>query len=54
MRLIGARASDWRADRPDVRPGAWIGGIIAAVVFYVAISALVGHLIVGNGSPYLS
>jgi hypothetical protein len=24
------------------------------VVFYVAISALVGHLIVGNGAPYLS
>ncbi len=54
MRIIGARTSDWRPGRPDVRPGLWIGGIVAALVFYVAISALVGHLIVGNGSPYLS
>ena len=54
MRFIGARASDWRPGRSDVRPALWIGGIIVALAFYVAVSAIVGHLVVGNGAPYLS
>jgi hypothetical protein len=54
MRIIGARASDWRAGRPDVRPGVWIGAIFVALTFYVVVAGLVGWLIVGNGAPYLS
>jgi len=54
MKLIGARADDWRPGRPDVHPAAWIGGIIAAVIFYYVIAAIIGHVINGNGSPFLS
>ena len=54
MHIIGARASDWRPARRDVKPALWIGGVIGALVFYVAVSAAIGHLIVGNGAPYLS
>ena len=54
MKLIGARADDWRPGRPDVHPAAWIGGFIAALIFYYVIAAIIGHVINGNGSPFLS
>jgi len=54
MSLIGARKDDWRPDRADVKPGYWIGGFVGAVVFYIAVATVVGHIINGNGSPYLS
>ncbi len=54
MKLLGARLDDWRPGRSDVKPAAWIAGIIAAAAFYVAIAGLVGTLINGNGSPFLS
>ena len=54
MSIIGARRDDWRPGRPDVKPGYWIGGFIGAVVLYFAVAEFVGHLINGNGSPYLS
>jgi hypothetical protein len=54
MSIIGARKDDWVPGRRDVRPGWWIGGFIAATVLYLAVAELVGHLINGNGSPYLS
>ena len=54
MSILGARTDDWRAGRPDVRPLVWIAGIIVALVFYVAIAALIGTVINGNGSPFLS
>jgi hypothetical protein len=54
MSIIGARKDDWRPGRSDVKPAYWIGGFIAAVVFYIAVAAIVGHIINGNGSPYLS
>jgi hypothetical protein len=54
MRIIGARASDWRPGRPDVKLSQWIGGFVVAAVFYVAIAAAMGHLINGDGSPFLS
>jgi hypothetical protein len=54
MRYIGARADDWRPARSDVKPGVWIAGFVAAAVFYVVIAALIGSLINGNGSPFLS
>lgn len=54
MGILGARADDWRAGRPDVRPLVWIGGIIVAVIFCIAIAALIGTVVNGNGSPFLS
>jgi hypothetical protein len=54
MSIIGARKDDWRADRADVKPAYWIGGFIVAGLVYFAVADVVGHLINGNGSPYLS
>jgi len=54
MSIIGARKDDWVPDRPDVRPAHWIAGFIGAALLYFAIAELVGHLINGNGAPYLS
>ncbi len=54
MSIFGARTDDWRPDRPDVRPFVWIGGIVVAVAFYIAVAAIVGTIINGNGSPFLS
>jgi hypothetical protein len=53
-RYFGARLDDWHPGNPKVKPAAWIGGLVAAAVFYVAVSAIIGHIVVGNGSPYLS
>ena len=54
MRYIGARADDWHPDRSDVKVGLWIAGFVCAAVFYVAVAGLIGSLINGNGSPFLS
>jgi len=54
MSIIGASGNDWHPGRPDVHPGWWIGGIIAAIVFYIAVAAIIGNIINGNGSPFLS
>jgi|HubBroStandDraft_1064217.scaffolds.fasta_scaffold652544_2 hypothetical protein len=54
MGIIGARGDDWHPGRPDVHVGYWIGGIIGAIVFYLAVAAVIGSIINGNGSPYLS
>jgi hypothetical protein len=54
MNIIGARGDDWRPDRPDLHPIWWIGGIIGAVVFYIAVAAIIGSIVNGNGSPYLN
>jgi hypothetical protein len=54
MRFIGARKDDWRPDRADVKPAYWIGGFIGAAVLYLVVAAIVGHIINGDGSPFLS
>jgi hypothetical protein len=54
MSIIGARKDDWRPGRSDVKPAYWIGGFIVAALLYFAVADFVGHLINGNGSPYLS
>jgi hypothetical protein len=53
MSIIGARKDDWRADRPDVHPGWWIGAFIGAAVLYIVVAGFIGHLMNGNGSPFL-
>jgi hypothetical protein len=54
MSIIGARKDDWRPGRADVKPAYWIGGFVAAALLYFAVADFVGHVINGNGSPYLS
>ena len=54
MNIIGARKDDWRADRRDVRPLYWIGGFLCAAVLCFLVAAIVGDLIVGDGSPYVA
>lgn len=54
MSIIGARKDDWRPGRPDVHLAWWIGGFVGAAILYLAVAAIVGHLVNGNGSPYLS
>jgi hypothetical protein len=54
MSIIGARKDDWRPGRRDVHLAWWIGGFVGAAIFYYAVAAIVGHLVNGNGSPYLS
>jgi hypothetical protein len=54
MGIIGARADDWRSDNAYVKPGLWIAAFVGAVVFYLAVAAIVGHIVNGNGSPFLS
>lgn len=53
MSIIHARRDDWIPNNPQIRVGGWIGGFVAAVVIYVAVAAIIGHLLDGNGSPYL-
>ena len=54
MSIIGARKDDWRPGRPDVHPAWWIVGFIGAAILYFAVAELAGHLMNGDGSPYLS
>jgi hypothetical protein len=53
MSIIHARRDDWIPHNPRIRVGSWIGAIIAVGVIYIVAAAVIGHLIVGNGSPYL-
>jgi hypothetical protein len=54
MRYIGARASDWHSDNPNVRASLWFGAFVGVVVMYFVVAAIVGSLMNGNGSPFLS
>ena len=53
MGILGARADDWHSGNAYVKPAAWIAGFVGAVLFYIAVAAIVGHIVNGNGSPYL-
>jgi hypothetical protein len=53
MGIFGARADDWHPDNAYVKPALWIAAFVGAVVFYFAVAAIVGHIVNGNGSPYL-
>jgi hypothetical protein len=54
MGILGARADDWHSDNAYVKPALWIVGFICAVVFYLAVAAIIGHIVNGDGSPFLS
>jgi hypothetical protein len=48
------RASDWEAGHPRIKPGLWFASMAGmAIVFFLAIG-LVGRLLNGDGSPFLS
>jgi|1185.fasta_scaffold40093_2 hypothetical protein len=51
---IRASANDWHPDNPQVRPGMWIGGILGMALLAIAIMAVVGAFLNGDGSPFLS
>lgn len=53
MPHLGARSSDWHSGNPNVRLGAWIGAILGVLVLYVAVAALLGRFMNGDGSPFL-
>jgi len=53
MSIIHARRDDWIPNNPRISVGGWIGAIVAVAVLYVAAAAIIGHLINGNGSPFL-
>jgi hypothetical protein len=48
-----ARASDWHSDNPKVSVGAWLGAFLGAVVVFIAVAALIGSFVNGDGSPFL-
>jgi hypothetical protein len=54
MSIIHARADDWRPHNPRISVGGWIGAFVLAAAVYIALGALMGHLINGNGAPFLS
>jgi len=53
MRIVRARADDWAPNDPRIRIGSWIGAFAIVAVIYVAVAAMIGSLINGNGSPFL-
>jgi succinate-acetate transporter protein len=53
MSIIHARRDDWIPHNPRISVGGWIGAIVAVAVIYVAAAAIIGHLINGNGAPFL-
>ena len=53
MRIIHARADDWVPNNPRIRVGSWVGGFIAVAIIYIAMAAVIGQFINGNGSPFL-
>ena len=53
MSIIHASRDDWIPQNPQIRVSVWIGGFIVAAVSYVAVAAIIGHLLNGDGSPYL-
>lgn len=53
MSIIRARSDDWVPANPRIRVGGWIGAFIVATVIYLAVAAALGHIINGNGSPFL-
>lgn len=53
MSIIHARRDDWIPNNPRIRIGGWIGAFVAVAVLYIAVAAIIGHLINGNGSPFL-
>jgi succinate-acetate transporter protein len=53
MRIIRARRDDWVPNNPRIHVGGWIGAFFVVAAIYIAIAALIGHFINGNGSPFL-
>ena len=53
MSIIRARRDDWIPNNPEIGVGTWIGAFVAMAVIYIAVAAIIGHVISGNGSPYL-
>ena len=53
MSIIRARIEDWVPNNPRIHIGGWIGAFIAVAAIYIAVAAIIGHIINGNGSPFV-
>ena len=52
MRL-GARADDWHAGSPNVKPLLWIVSIIGMAAIAIIVAGSIGGYLNGDGSPFL-
>jgi hypothetical protein len=46
--------SDWEAGNPRIRPGLWFAGFFGMIIVAILGIGLVGRLLNGDGSPFLS
>ena len=53
MSIIRAHRDDWIPQNPRIRVGSWIAGFVVVAAIYIAVAAIIGHVLNGNGSPYL-
>jgi hypothetical protein len=53
MSIIHARRDDWIPHNPQIRVRNWIGAFVLMAAIYIAVAAIIGHVLNGNGSPYL-
>lgn len=53
MQNIRARSDDWIPNNPRIRVGTWIAALVIVPAIYIAVAAIIGHFVNGNGSPYL-
>ena len=53
MSIIRARAVDWVPNNPRIHVAGWIGAFVAVAAIYIAVAAIIGHIINGNGSPFV-
>jgi succinate-acetate transporter protein len=54
MSIVRARREDWVPNNPRIHVAGWIGGFIAVAAVYIAVAAIIGHFINGNGAPFLN
>ncbi len=54
MRIIHARRDDWVPSNPRIHPASWLAAFALAVAMYVVTAIAIGHLLNGNGAPFLS
>ena len=52
MPTIRARSDDWVPNNPQISVAGWIAALVIAPAIYVAVAAIIGHFVNGNGSPY--
>ena len=54
MSIVRARSEDWVPNNPGIHVAGWIGAFIAVGAIYIAVAAVIGHFINGDGAPFLN